>query len=253
MKQLRLILTEDDYYTLGYDRPDANRRDGRLTRVQKKRSGFPYDLPTTYGQPGAYDRGSSGAGEMHQPLVPKDTEHSAWVDADDIKKEVTGVAGQLIGKSQNGQGPSTLPGAAKGWAGMPPLPWDEDDEDARIDAAGKVDEYADMHAGRSIMTINPSHPDPEPIPNEKSPYTHDMTDEDLEDLISSLMPPSDLMEPGPSAIHTFGGPAFTSGLGGTFKGKRDLYGMDWQEAFGFFPNHESIWRALESIVENLSD
>lgn len=75
-------------------------------------AGFPYDKDKPE-QPG-----------LHRGITPKYTDHSVW---DDVA-EAAGIPFNLkmASRGNNGAG---VPGANKGWAGMPSLPWDVNDVD----------------------------------------------------------------------------------------------------------------------------
>lgn len=119
-----------------FTRPDGSR--SGLNRPTLARAlEFPYDRDTSYGEPNAYDRGSSGAGPSHSGITPKDTSHSIW---DEDMDEASGTP-ISIDKANRGQiGNSTgVPGAAGGWASDPARPWDEDDKEALLDLYGEQD------------------------------------------------------------------------------------------------------------------
>jgi hypothetical protein len=87
--------------------------------------------PKTRGDDYPYDRGPQEPYGLHRALTPKYTDHTVW---DDVI-EALGVPSNLTiaTRGNNGAG---VAGANKGWAGMPPRPWDDDskfDEGSSID------------------------------------------------------------------------------------------------------------------------
>src|SRR3990167_2042721 len=146
--------------------PDGSGRRGGYPKLRDPRSrsaDFPYDGPdVSYGNPGAYDRGSSGAKAFHGQITPKDTDHSIW---DDLAAEALGIPFNLTISARGNNG-SGVPGMSSGWAVDPPKPWDDDlDED---------------------MYFSPEVPPTEPSANPHVPSFHDMTDDELENKLDRL-------------------------------------------------------------------
>lgn len=217
---------------------------GRKKLPLKQVPDFPYDEEQPwYGQPHAYDRGSGGREASHASVIlPHDVSHSAWDDVD----EAMGTP-YFFGKAVQGaqMGHATgIPGADGGWANSPMKPWDEDDED---ETDKKLDRYGEAF-GPLGLTINPSVPQPEPIPNKEPEKSHDQTDDEVEKKLDRIwhrddnpnfsQPDPDQFGGGsvlPSGIFIVpAGSGFQTGLGG--RGSRGRYGL--------IPK-ESIWVALE--------
>jgi hypothetical protein len=150
---------------------------------------FPYDIDTSYGEPAAYDRGSK-TGTSHNPIVPRDTSHSAW---DDL--------GEAMGTPMNFQQAylGDHGGSGEGWATMPIRPWDEDD----------VEEQSMFN----INTGEPSVPPPEEVPGPPLP-----DDEPPLSWNDQLLPSR--------TIFVVGTPAkFGQGIGLSARPSRGRYGL----------------------------
>ena len=228
-----------------FTRPDSSGIrggfDGRTRRSWSRSGGsdddekdqFPYDIDPSYGEPAAYDRGSKG-GSLHGTITPKDTSHSVWDDIEEVMGSPI-----LIGKAVQGaqMGHATgVPGATGDWASMPIRPWDVDDDD--------VDEG---FMGR--MTIDPSVPPPEPVPNAGSPKFHDQTDDEVERKVDRVWGRDDndsMTSPGQvqpaGTIFIVGSPApFAQGTGLAMRPSRGRVGL--------IPK-ESAWDALLKLMQN---
>ena len=162
-------------------RPDNSgiRGKGLERKPNRRLANYPYDRDVTYGEPGAYDRGSSGAGPMTLPFTPKDDStyslkllgiedrpHQEIEDMDDEEIHETGDQTNL-GIAMKGSGGSTVPGTGI-FANNPPRSWEK----------GPFDE--------SPLNIDTSPPDIEEIPNSAAPDFRMQTDDDLENRINRI-------------------------------------------------------------------
>lgn len=156
-------------------RPDDSgiRSKGAKRDPVGRMSNFPYDRDVFYGQPNAYDRGSSGGASLHGPLVPKDdSKFSLRILGQD---EALGSPMHFGISSSPGLGTSTtVPGVA-GWANDPPKKWDDDD----------VDE--------GPLTIDTRVPPTEEVPNFSAPDFRMQTDDDLENRLDRIWGQEDNM------------------------------------------------------------
>lgn len=245
-----------------FTRPDASGDrmgfTGRRKLPLKRLGDFPYDDPVWYGQPHAYDRGSGGRETGYATVVlPHDVSHSAWDDVEEAMGMPFSI-GKAVQGAQMGHA-TGVPGADGGWANSPIKPWDEEDEDERL--AGFGESYQNM-------TINPSIPPIEPVPNAPTPYFHDTTDDELEKKLDRIWGRDDNtnfvdrkadrdrknaadkkkrqeQEPSaalvPSAIYIVpSATPFMTGLGRSMRGSRGLGGM--------IPK-ESIWIRLDRLTQ----
>lgn len=127
----------------GVDRPEYEREDE-----------FPYDMPLLYGQPTDYDRGGSTAVDpSFNGITPRDTEHSAWDEVD----EVLGMPVLLSKGAGGGQSGGTVPGSGGSWSSGQG-PWDaEEVDDAELDEFGEnivkrqEDEFFDPEDSPDVM------------------------------------------------------------------------------------------------------
>lgn len=218
---------KEDYGSGFAGRPDDSgiRGKGLVRKPLVRPKDFPYDRPITYGQPMAYDRGSSGAGPSHNGITPMDTSHSAW---DDLE-EITGSPILLTKAYQGSQlGNSTgVPGAAGGWATNPKKDWDDSEvSDCKLDIFGEGG-FFDVQR----YTLDPQVPEPEGPPNPESPYFHDKTDDELEKKIDRIFRRGDeyLGDPeekkGQNDIYVFGVDHPFTALGNSFRSSRALGGL----------------------------
>lgn len=254
MSELLRLLREYDVGST-FSRPDSSgvRKGwtGVVVKTQGKGNEFPYDEPADDGEPaGRDDPAFDLGGKSHHGITPKDISHSAWeLEADDIK-EVMGSP-MLIGKSGDGgssvNGSSgATPGANGGWADSPAKPWEEEEDTPDYAAYGH-----DVYEDRGY----PVPMEPEAVDNEDPEKLHDQTDEEEENKLNRIwgqesddgteraMMGVPSMEPDedertfvipddnmPSSILVVGTPdPFTTGLGASGKGQRNLYGLGWKE------------------------
>jgi hypothetical protein len=226
-----------------FTRPDSSGIrggfDGKIRKDTGRGDVYPYDRDDRYGDPAPYDRGSKG-GTSHQGITPKNTEHSVWDEIEEamgtpifFKKAVQGAQmGHATG----------VPGATGDWASNPIKPWDDDMED-------DIDEVALQR-----MTINPSVPPPEPIPNMGVPNSHDQTDDEIEKKIDRIWGREDnpsTTAPGgevdgvsmePSTIYVLGtNRPFGQGMGHSLRPSRG------PARFGLIPK-ESVWVGLSKML-----
>lgn len=142
---------------------------GAKRPVDRRSDDFPYDRDVSYGQPSAYDRGSSGGSNLHGPLTPKDDSKFSLrlLGLDDVE-EAMGTPTFFARSAQSDIG-SVVPGVMIGWANDPPRDWDEGED---------IDE--------SPLTIDPRPPDTEEIPNAHTPDFRMQTDDDLENRLDRI-------------------------------------------------------------------
>jgi hypothetical protein len=235
LDELRM-LSEDEYYTaaMQWHDADGNRGGkGRQRGTTKRSRTYPYDRDTSYGQPGAYDRGSSGAGPSHQPLTPH-TSFTAWEEVDEAMGTPTN-----FGMSNRSSLGSTVPGMGGGWSHAPIKPWDDEDERKKRTDEGDLDI---------------AQPPVEPVDNAESPYFGDMTDDDLETKIDRIWGGDDntnfSMGPELPAFVAGRPQAFRTGLGTSFKTSRELSDIGWKEstARDILNPEENIWELVSKEV-----
>lgn len=116
-----------------FSRPDASGRRGGMSQYPKVQKGddFPYDMPVNYGQAGGkYVKGDGTSGPSYHGITPKNTEHSAW-------EEIEEILGSPILLAKGAQQTATTPGATGGWAGSPAKPWDENDKEDELEFYGE--------------------------------------------------------------------------------------------------------------------
>lgn len=153
-------------------RPDDSgvRGKGAKRPVDRRMDDFPYDRDVSYGQPSAYDRGSSGGSNLHRPLTPKDDSGFSLklLGLDDVEESM-GSPTFLTRAAQSGAG-SSVPGVMIGWANDPPKVWDGDEDDV----------------AEAPLTIDPRPPETEEVPNSKAPDFRMQTDDDLENRLDRI-------------------------------------------------------------------
>ncbi len=125
------------------DRPDSSGlrggKPGLRSRPGVGHSEFPYD------------RDKAEPYGFHGQITPKDTDHSVW----DEVAEALGVPFnvKMASRGNNGAG---VPGANKGWAGMPPRAWDEND--IELEAPLSIDQRVPP-AGEAPPFYEPTEPE----------------------------------------------------------------------------------------------
>lgn len=159
-KSLTELLNELEYYTAALQRYDTtgDRSRGRHRDPDKRGKNYPYDRQVTYGQPAAYDRGSSGAGPSHQPLTPH-TSYTSWEEVDEAMGTPTN-----FGMSNRSSLGGSVPGMGGGWSHAPIKPWDDEDDKKKneCDVAAAFGSTADDNvanvdqkapSGQSLMIV----------------------------------------------------------------------------------------------------
>jgi len=178
MKVSRLleILLEFDRLGFGGHPDDSGiRGKGANRKPDRRLQNFPYDRDIFYGQPTAYDRGSSATGPLSKPLTPKDDLHYSLkllgIELPDEVEEAMGTPTNfgISGKSNMG---STVPGVGSGWATNPPRSWDKSDIDDEMD--------------EGPLNIDTSPPETEEIPSMQAPDFRFQTDDDLETRLNRI-------------------------------------------------------------------
>lgn len=204
-----------NYANLAFPDATGARGGSAVTRqLSIKGPDFPYDDTNpdhSYGQPRAYDRGTSGdEPDHHAGITPKDTSHSVW---DEIG-EAMGVPSN-IAMADRGGGLTATPG--KGPGAKPIKPWDDDTVD---------DETLSRYGESSELDFPGMVDDPEESKNsDKSRFDG---------------------SPFESEIMTFVGSGFQNGLGQHMARSRGVLSL--ADSINDILGNRSTWSFLENIV-----
>lgn len=183
---IQLLREFDSYDRLGFaGRPDDSgiRSKGVKRKPDRRLPNFPYDKDVFYGQPNAYDRGSSATGPLERPLTPHDDSNFSLkllgLDQDEIEEMMGSPI--LMARGNSNQTGTTVPGVT-GWANNPPKNWDDEDD---IDSVW-TDLDARSHVEEGPLNIDTRPPDIEEVPNSATPDFHLQTDDDLENRFDRI-------------------------------------------------------------------
>lgn len=148
----------------------------------------------------------------HNPITPKDTEHTAWEELDEIMGSPI-----MLSKSSPGQMTGVTPGGHK----FGNDPFDKEMDDDELSKAGRVSEEPDVND------------------DELASFIKAKRDSDAGAQFHGGSPfPSDI-------VVVAGGGEFTTGLGGAMKGSRGLpFG---KMSYDVMPKR-TVWDFLESYV-----
>lgn len=255
---------------------NARPGDGRVGLAYKRKPlqrpmGYPYDRndpDQAYGQPGNMpNRANGGMRPDHHPggPVPANTAHTVWDMLQGITSKKSGfeeASGTPMNFTMSGRGgmATNIPGGSgmRGWGGAPTHPWDEDDMDDELAAAGKAEGVATF----------PLEVPVEPIPNQDPEHWADTSDQSLEHLLSRIgkepdMHPEDDEEfPGhetgddpadqysefPSVLMAVQSePSFQSGLGRSMVPGRGFQ-QGWTETYDLQVPEAMVWETIAKLL-----
>lgn len=167
LSRLFEILAEIDGLEAAPDNTGV-RGQGVVRRPDRRLANFPYDRDVFYGQPSAWDRGSSATGPLNLPLTPKDDSKFSLrimgMENDGDLAEVLGSP-ELLSRAYSSDLGTSIPGVHTGWARNPPKDWD---------------------VKEGPLTIDPHPPDTEDSPNPSTPDFRFQTDDDLENRLDRI-------------------------------------------------------------------
>lgn len=222
---LASLLREWDFFGT-FSRPDNSGIRGKggpalSAGCMDREKDYPYDFDDDeymYGQPNGFDYGRAGnnPGRIHNPITPKNVDHSSFDDAEEdwpsnLESEAMGTPTNF-GISNDGQFGSSVPGAVgHGWNDKPVRPWDEEEGSDHVELIGRMTSPQTQDEGMGPFGMNPNgalrkgqpipndgkplddhetageddagfptDSKPEAVTNEDPEYLHDVTDEDLE-------------------------------------------------------------------------
>lgn len=265
---VRLLEAPYTAYVGTFSRPDDRVGLAYKRKPLQRPQEFPYDRnnpDSQYGMPGNIpDRGNAGRRPDHHQggPVPSNTAHSEWDRLQGIQSKKSGfeeASGTPVNFTMSGRGgmATNIPGGsgARGWGGAPTNPWDENDNEEEVAAAGRVE---GVHTFPLVVPV-------EPVPNPDPEHWADTSDQSLEHLLSRIgkepdMHPEDGLEhelgddPAdqytefPSVLMTVQAePAFQNGLGRSMAPGRGFQ-QGWTEKYDLMVPEAMVWETLAKLL-----